>query len=179
MPELSDAEARALIISATAETLFVEAGAGTGKTTALVSRILALVEDGIPVSQVAAITFTEKAAAELADRVREQLEAASKDPARSASREHYSQALDELDGAALQTLHSFAMRILSLYPLEAGLPPRISSATTSRPPSPSRDRWSRFRDELLESPGLQRPTPHRSHDRAPPERPAGSCRNLQ
>ena len=157
MPELSDAEARALIISATGETLFVEAGAGTGKTTALVSRILALVEDGIPVSQVAAITFTEKAAAELADRVREQLEAASKDPARSASREHYSQALDELDGAALQTLHSFAMRILSLYPLEAGLPPRISLRDDVQATVAFRDRWSRFRDELLESPGLQRP----------------------
>ena len=49
------------------ENLFVEAGAGTGKTTALVGRMVALVVDeGIAVEEIAAITFTEKAAAELA-----------------------------------------------------------------------------------------------------------------
>src|SRR5262245_29597694 len=57
------------------ETLFVEAGAGSGKTRALVDRVLALVLDaGEPLSAVAAITFTEKAAAELRDRIRRQLD---------------------------------------------------------------------------------------------------------
>ena len=61
------------------ETLFVEAGAGTGKTTVLVDRIVELViADGdggpVPMRAVAAITFTEKAAAELRDRVRGRLE---------------------------------------------------------------------------------------------------------
>ena len=46
-------------------TLFVEAGAGSGKTTALVDRVLALVASGIELRTVAAITFTEKAGAEL------------------------------------------------------------------------------------------------------------------
>ena len=50
---------------------FVEAGAGSGKTRALVDRVEALVlDDAIPLEQIAAITFTEKAAAELRDRVR-------------------------------------------------------------------------------------------------------------
>jgi ATP-dependent exoDNAse (exonuclease V) beta subunit len=157
MPDLSDAEARQLITTATDETLFVEAGAGTGKTTSLVSRILALIEGGVPVSQIAAITFTEKAAAELADRVRQKLEESSKAPEKAAHRDLYVRALDELDGAALQTLHSFAMRILSLYPLEAGLPPRLSLRDDVQATLAFRDRWNRFRDELLESRDLERP----------------------
>ena len=64
-------------------TLFVEAGAGTGKTTVLVDRVVALVTaDGpdlpVPMRGVAAITFTEKAAAELRDRVRGALETRSR-----------------------------------------------------------------------------------------------------
>ena len=57
----------------TASTLFVEAGAGAGKTTALVGRILTLVDEGVPIDEIAAITFTEKAAAELRHRLRERL----------------------------------------------------------------------------------------------------------
>ena len=45
-----------------ATTLFVEAGAGTGKTRALVDRIVSLVISGIPVEHIAAITFTDRAA---------------------------------------------------------------------------------------------------------------------
>src|SRR5688572_17615543 len=56
------------------ETLFVEAGAGTGKTRALVDRYVALVIAGRSVERIIAITFTEKAAAELRDRVRGELE---------------------------------------------------------------------------------------------------------
>ena len=58
-----------------AHTLFVEAGAGSGKTTVLVNRVCALVESGVDIRKIAAITFTEKAAAELRLRVREELEA--------------------------------------------------------------------------------------------------------
>jgi len=50
-------------------TLFVEAGAGAGKTTALVGRILGLVAADIPIESIAAITFTEKAAGELRHRL--------------------------------------------------------------------------------------------------------------
>lgn len=156
MPELTDAEARIEIERATGETIFVEAGAGTGKTTALVSRILALIREGIPVSEIAAITFTEKAAAELAERVRKDLESANRDATDPVLKERYALAIDGLDGAALQTLHSFAMRILSLYPLEAGLPPRLSLRDDVQATLAFRDRWGRFRDELLESKDLER-----------------------
>src|SRR5690349_13614300 len=77
--ELVELDARDAVRTRLDETLFVEAGAGTGKTEVLVDRIVALVTtDGaagpIAMRSVAAITFTEKAAAELRDRVRERLE---------------------------------------------------------------------------------------------------------
>ena len=54
---------------------FVEAGAGTGKTTALVTRIVELIAAGaLQMERLAAITFTEAAAAELRDRIRQDLE---------------------------------------------------------------------------------------------------------
>ena len=60
-------------------TFFVEAAAGTGKTTALVARIVSAVESGrARLSEIVAITFTEKAAGELKMRVREELEKALK-----------------------------------------------------------------------------------------------------
>ena len=72
----SDQTARERIRTDLDRTLFVEAGAGTGKTTALAGRVAELVIRGrvtVP-RELAAITFTEAAAAELRDRVREQLE---------------------------------------------------------------------------------------------------------
>ena len=66
-----DLATRNAIVGALDETLFVEAGAGSGKTKALVDRIVALVvERDVPMLEFAAVTFTEKAAAELRDRIR-------------------------------------------------------------------------------------------------------------
>ena len=67
---LADNAAREQIRSLLDETLFVEAGAGTGKTAALVDRYLHLVLAGRSVERIVAITFTDKAAAELRDRQR-------------------------------------------------------------------------------------------------------------
>src|SRR5438094_863178 len=77
-PVLCDLDARKRLLDELATTFFVEAGAGTGKTTALVSRIVELVaRDDLPMERLAAITFTQAAAAELRDRVREALEQAA------------------------------------------------------------------------------------------------------
>jgi len=54
--------------------MLVEAGAGTGKTRALVERYVSLVLNGTPVDRIVAITFTEKAAAEMRERVRSGVE---------------------------------------------------------------------------------------------------------
>ena len=117
---LEDGPARELIAHGLDQTLFVEAGAGSGKTTALVARVVNTVLDEqnpVPLRHIAAVTFTEKAAAELRDRLRAAFE---RTPAPLAQ-----EALDELDSAAIGTLHAFAKRILSEHPIEAGLPPLV------------------------------------------------------
>ena len=93
---LKDDDARRIIREDTHRTLFVEAGAGSGKTTCLVDRITRLVlTDGVPMRSIAAVTFTEKAGAELRDRLRAQLEAAGgiRDTAGAAAYLHLSNAL--------------------------------------------------------------------------------------
>lgn len=123
MPELSDAEGRRRIATDLGVTLFVEAGAGTGKTQALVGRVVELVTSGrARLGQIAAITFTEAAATELRERVGARLEALERQrPADAAVRS----ALSDLDDAVLTTIHGFAQRILAENALAAGLPLRL------------------------------------------------------
>ena len=115
-----DADVRRRLSEDFETTFFVEAGAGTGKTTTLVERIVALVAAGrLTTAQLVAITFTEAAAAELRARVREGLEkAATPETAVAAA------ALEE---ASIDTIHSFAGALLRTYPLEAGLPPNFDT----------------------------------------------------
>ncbi len=122
---LVDARAREVIAGELDLTLFVEAGAGSGKTEALVGRIVALLEAGrAPVTGVAAITFTEAAAAELRIRVREELEK-SVGAAGGEKAALLAEALAHIDEAPISTIHGFCRRILSAHPVEAGLPPRF------------------------------------------------------
>lgn len=119
---LADQAARERVETATSATLFVEAGAGTGKTYELVRRLGALLlDDAVPITGIAAITFTEKAAGELRDRLRAHLVAERETWGTRADA-----ALAGLDTAAIGTLHSFALRLLSENPLEAGIPPRVT-----------------------------------------------------
>ena len=158
---LADRAARDAVRSRLDETLFVEAGAGTGKTAVLVARICELVTaDGpdlpVPMRSVAAITFTEKAAAELRDRVRAELEQRSRAAdAPLDVRERCERALDELDDAAICTLHSFAQRILTAFPVEAGLPPRIEVHDEVSSLLSFDERWRQTRDDLLDDPELE------------------------
>jgi ATP-dependent helicase/nuclease subunit A len=154
---LGDQAARDRIASSLDETLFVEAGAGSGKTKSLVDRVLALVDAGIPMGRIATITFTEKAAAELRDRVRRALEARRSAPERSAEeRDRDRAALDAVDGAAIATLHAFAQRILSEHPIEAALPPDVAVLDEVASEIAFEERWTRFRDALLDDPALER-----------------------
>ncbi|MEA2398715.1 MAG: hypothetical protein QOK25_2271 [Thermoleophilaceae bacterium] len=93
--------------------LFVRAGAGSGKTRVLVERFVAAVcQDGLPVERVLAITFTEKAASEMKSRVRRRLlELGERDRAR------------EAEAAAISTIHAFCSRLLRANALAAGLDP--------------------------------------------------------
>ena len=70
-----DQAQRDRIVTDLASTLFVQAGAGSGKTSALVDRVVSLVSTGTAeLRSIAAVTFTEKAGAELRDRIRRELE---------------------------------------------------------------------------------------------------------
>ncbi|MDE0268489.1 MAG: UvrD-helicase domain-containing protein [Acidimicrobiaceae bacterium] len=75
-----DQDARDRITQNLQQTLFVEAGAGSGKTRALVDRVISLVASGVPMEKIAVITFTEKAAGELRHRIRQRLDDASQHP---------------------------------------------------------------------------------------------------
>ena len=128
-------------------TLFVNAGAGSGKTSELVQRVASLVLGGnVRLARLAAVTFTEKAGAELRDRLRSTFESA-----------HANAALDDLDGAAIGTLHSFAQRILGEHPIEAGLPPIIEVLDEVGSSVAFDERWAGLQSELLDDDAIARP----------------------
>ncbi|HJL76080.1 MAG TPA: UvrD-helicase domain-containing protein, partial [Acidimicrobiales bacterium] len=145
-----DQAARDRISTDLGTTLFVEAGAGTGKTSALVDRIVSLVLSGVSVEHIAAITFTDRAATELRDRVRRRLEAMAAGQGTEA--EVAARALVELDGAALCTLHAFAQRILVEHPIEAGLPPAVEVMDEVSSLVDFDERWAGVVDTLLGDP---------------------------
>ena len=147
-----DDDTRGVIRDALDDTLFVEASAGTGKTASLVARVVHLVAAGCAtLDQVAVITFTEAAAAELRDRVRHGLEQASSDAGRGEEeRARCRQGLFDLDQAAIQTLHSFASALLHERPLEAGLPPAFETTDEIGAGLRFNERWKEWLDEALE-----------------------------
>ena len=130
---LADQFARTRIEKDLDATLVVEAAAGTGKTTALVSRIVAVVaagHHGATLRTLIAVTFTEKAAGEMKLRLREALEEARAD-ARPESPEHsrLEHALAELEVARTTTIHALCADLLREHPLAAGVDPLFEVAT--------------------------------------------------
>ncbi len=97
----------------------------------------------MPVDAIAAITFSEKAAAELRHRIRAELDQAGSTPLRQA-------ALDDLDHAPIGTLHAFARRILFEFPVEAGLPPGFDVLDELESQLALDERWEDLLDELLD-----------------------------
>ncbi len=133
---LTDAEARRDVAARLDANLFVEAGAGSGKTSSLVERVVTLVtKGGVDVADIAAITFTEAAARELRTRVRDRLVAEGVDGA-------------EVESATFTTLHSFALRILLTYPVEAGLPPGFAVLDEVRSVLDFERGWREFQGRL-------------------------------
>ncbi len=146
-----DQRERDRIINSLDETLFVEAGAGTGKTTSLVDRIVSLVSRGkTTIERIAAITFTEAAASELRDRVRQELEKAASDQDKDISeRERCAHGVADIDQASIQTLHSFATAILRERPLEAGLPPSFEVLDEVAGALSFEEKWSEWIGDAL------------------------------
>ena len=133
VPETSDQMARAAIMADLDDTLVVEAAAGTGKTTELVNRILSVLASGrATMTDIVAVTFTEKAAGELKLRLRERLEqdrAAATDEER---RERLDAALETLEDAHVNTIHGFCADLLRERPVEAPVDPLFTVLTEAQ-----------------------------------------------
>jgi ATP-dependent helicase/nuclease subunit A len=121
---LQDQQARHAIRTELDRTFLVEAGAGSGKTSSLVERMVALITGGrcLP-ENMAAVTFTRKAAGELRERFQDKLEKALREATDEDLRQCLSAALARLDRAFLGTIHSFCARLLRERPVEAGMTP--------------------------------------------------------
>lgn len=147
----SDRAARDRVTLALDATMFVEAGAGSGKTRALVDRVLNLIDAGVDVTKIAAITFTERAAGELRDRVRRALRDSIDKSNTPAQRERRRRALEDIDDAAIGTVHGFARRLLAEHPIEAGLPITFAVRDEVASGVSEREFWRQRADALFES----------------------------
>ena len=117
---------------------FVAAGAGTGKTSTLVTRIVNTVVSGVPLRNIAAITFTERAAGELRDRVRSALASRVEgDPDDTVT----VTALRDVDAAMIGTIHAFASTLLREHALSADLPVGFEVADELTASASRRERW--------------------------------------
>ena len=132
---MTDSEARKLIISEIDTNIFVEAGAGSGKTTMLVERMVAMVEKGLPVEKICTITFTKAAANEFYERFQKRLIERNKVSAEFSGSDHEllpkpteetaercRKALENIDLCFMGTIDSFCNMILSEHPTEANIP---------------------------------------------------------
>ncbi|WP_105013396.1 UvrD-helicase domain-containing protein [Salinibacter sp. 10B] len=130
----------------------VTAAAGSGKTTALVARMVALVRQGVPVRDLTAITFTRKAAGEMSTRFFKELqEARVVLPDGSAQHERVTRALGSVQSAFIGTIHSFCARLLRERPLAAGLPPDFTAGLEDREERQLRDRaWQQHLSRVHE-----------------------------
>jgi ATP-dependent exoDNAse (exonuclease V) beta subunit len=123
--------------------LLVRAGAGTGKTSVLVERFVQAVrEDDVEVERILAITFTEKAAAEMKERVRARLvELDMREEARAA------------EGAWISTIHRFCARVLRTHALTAGIDPEYRVLDELESERLGLDAFDRAIEDLLREAG--------------------------
>ena len=127
-----DKESRDLIIKDLSRNFFVEASAGSGKTTSLVYRMVALVEKGVPVDKICTITFTKAAADEFFSRFQKMLSIRSvfkedktdeylgKKSIKTVQR--CQEALNNIDSCFLGTIDAFCNMIAHEFPFELGIP---------------------------------------------------------
>ncbi len=156
--ETADAAARERIRNSLAESLIVEASAGTGKTAELIRRMVRVLAAGTPVEEVVAVTFTHKAAGELKIRLREQLDKARTACEDPVERHHLEDALERLEEAAIGTIHGFCSQILRERPVEARIDPAFEELTepeADRFRARAFDAW--YQEKLdADSPALRR-----------------------
>ena len=120
----SDEKTRDQIISeeGLSQNVFLSAGAGSGKTSSLVNRVMGFIDQGVPMASIVAITFTREAAKMFYGRITKELENRIRRAPDSGSQKLYQQALSQLDLAFFGTIDSFCRKLLMEHPAESGVP---------------------------------------------------------
>ncbi len=134
-PELADQAARDDAVHRIDTSFVVSAGAGAGKTETLIRRLEQVLAHGGDPSRIVAITFTERAARDLVNKLRAKLPS------------HMTAAVEQM---TVGTIHSFCLGILRRHPLEAGLPPVFSTQDELLAGTDVRDRALRIRHRMFE-----------------------------
>ena len=179
---LPDSHARHGAVTASGTNVVVTAGAGTGKTSLLIDRILHLLtrgRDRLALTQIVAVTFTNKAASELKLRVRHRLRLMKElATGRSAGDELHDyeirsirtlqetsgltdeelaavsdEAMREVERAHIETIHSFAGHLLRLYPVEAGVDPSFQEDDGTRFHEHFDHEWDQWLQRELDASG--------------------------
>ena len=152
---LADAGARERIRNDLDTSLMCLAGAGAGKTHALVERMVACVGEGkVDIAHMAAITFTRKAAGQLRGRfflaLQDAAAVAEQGEGVEAARQlaRLRDAVARVDQCAIGTIHAFCARLLRERPIEAGLPPNFSEVEQREELFLIRAAWDRFLQSL-------------------------------
>ncbi len=158
---LPDEEDRQAIVEDLDSNILVEAAAGTGKTTCLVSRMVALIREGkASVDRLSAVTFTIKAAAHLREKFQTELEGAAARETDPERRRRLEEALRNLSACFIGTIHAFCARLLRERPVEAGVDPGFTEMDEPENIAARRQAWERYGERLSieESPLLPRMT---------------------
>ena len=146
---LSDSPARERAATAGDRNIVVTAGAGTGKTTLLVNRLLHLLlhrGDPLAVGDIVALTFTNKAADEMKLRLRLRLNELSPNDLAT-------KALHELEKSQIGTIHSFAAHLLRLYPIESRVDPGFQQDEGPQFDAFFQQEWALWLDQELGAAG--------------------------
>ena len=184
---LPDASERELAATTFDRNVVVTAGAGTGKTTLLVDRLVHLLmrePDPLAITHIVALTFTNKAANEMRVRLRERLQSylsarLDEEPlgaerakivaeVRSLSQMYHlskdeidrraREALRQIERSYIGTIHSFAALLLRLYPLEAGVDPQFKEDDGTAFEKHFNEQWTGWLDRELGRGGSRHPT---------------------
>jgi ATP-dependent helicase/nuclease subunit A len=131
LPPDPDAVARQFAVDP-ANNVVLEASAGTGKTSVLVARYINLLKRGIDPSNILAMTFTRKAAAEMRERIVSELREAAGLSALDKAR--WLELRDRLGDIAISTIDAFCLSLLREFPLEADLDPGFEMADETEVP---------------------------------------------
>lgn len=138
----SDAAAREAIVRDLDVSMLVEASAGSGKTTSLAERMVAMITSGrCTVDQMAAITFTRKAAAELRGKFQVELEKSIRAATDPTIGDRLSKALAHLEQVFTGTVHAFCGRLLRERPVEARVAPAFEEIDDDQDAVMLRQAW--------------------------------------